>query len=366
MPENPRAAPAPEPVPAALLGARGVFVWQKALHVAGLDLPEKVRYTLCVLALYMNPNGTQGRPGYQRFVLARGGTERTLRRHLDQAIDAGWLMCVQRGGRAGDGSTRASVYMATFPAEVFARLGEILEPAWGDCEIPQPPADALPAAPAQPDTHGLPVETEPHPDTQGCPDEDSQPDNPRVSTGHSSASTGHAACPPTDHFHRPDTPTSQSTRARERQATRWLHGRYGLTDEEAAAVIETVRARSAEDVVDLVAYMESMTVTKDGAAKTDLLDIVEAVQLHSARTSLDAGQPDDPGDDRHLASLPTAYSQTAAEAIAAANPDQPAPRPAEIDEHGLPAIKARAEARAHLDAIAAASQARRIAKQAPA
>lgn len=363
MPESPRASQAPEPVPAALLGARGVFVWQKALHVAGTALPEKVRYTLCVLALYMNPNGTQGRPGYQRFVLARGGTERTLRRHLDQAIDAGWLLCVQRGGRAGDGSTRASVYMATFPAEVFARLGEVLTPAWGDCEIPQPEPDVPLAEPAQPDTHERPVEIEPHPDTQGCPDEDSQPDNPQVSTGQSSASTGHAACPPTDHSHRPDTPISQSTRARERQATRWLHNRYGLTDEEAATVIEAVRARAAEPVGSLIAYMESMTVTPDGAPSTDLLDIVEAVQIRSAPAPLEPGQPDD---DRHLTSLPTAYSQTAAEAIAAANPDQPTPRPAEIDEHGLPAIKARAALKTYLDEVAERSRARRIAKQAPA
>lgn len=354
MPESPRAAPAPEPVPAALLGARGVFAWQKALHVAGTDLPEPVRYTLCVLALYMNPNGTQGRPGYERFTLARGKSDRTIRTHLDKASEAGWVRCTRRGGRNGDGTTRASVYMATIPAEVFARLAEILEPAWGGDGQPQPETPGLPVE--------VPLETPPQPEGHALPVEDVSTGSSGVSTGNLEASTGNAALPPTDPFHRPDTPISQ-TRARERQATRWLHDRYGLTDEEAATVIEAVRARAADPVGSLVAYMESMTVTPDGAPSTDLLDIVEAVQLRSAPAPLEPGQPDD---DRHLTSLPTAYSQTAAEAIAAANPDQPAPRPTEIDEHGLPAIKARADLKAHLDEVAERSRARRIAKQAPA
>ncbi|MUN41438.1 hypothetical protein [Actinomadura litoris] len=362
MPESPRAAPAPEPVPAALLGARGVFIWQKALHIAGLDLPEKVRYTLCVLALYMNPDGTQGRPGYHRFVLARGGTERTLRRHLDQAIAGGWLMCVQRGGRNGDGTTRASVYIATFPAAVFARLAEILAPAWGDCELPEMAAEALPAEPSQADTQERPVETAPHPDTYECPDEDSQPDKTRTSTGHPDASTGHAACPPTDQVHRPDTPISQSTRARDRQGTRWLHERYGLTDEEAAAVIEVVRGRAGTRVVDLVKYMESMTVHPDGSPKTDLLDIVEAVQLHSTATTTAPDDDDDPYDDRTPTGPALPDSRSVAEALAAATPD----RQPEHDGPRPSVAQTIAAARKHLAQIAAESEAARLAKRPPA
>lgn len=201
MPTHPRADPAPEPVPAALLGDRGVFVWQKALHVAGTDLPEAVRYTLCVLALYMNPDGTQGRPGYGRFALARGKSDRTVRTHLDKASEAGWVRCVQRGGRAGDGTTRASVYEATIPAGVFARLAEVLEPAWGSDGPSQQETQGLPVdvpeETPQPEAQGLPVEDAPQAEAHGLPVEG-------VSTGSSGVSTGSSGLPPTDHVHRPD------------------------------------------------------------------------------------------------------------------------------------------------------------------
>lgn len=61
---------------------------------------------------------------------------------------------------------------------------------------------------------------------------------------------------------------SQSTRARE--ASRWLHDRYGLTDDEAQQVIDQVRARAAAPIAHLVPYM-------DGMADGDLADIADAV-----------------------------------------------------------------------------------------
>ncbi|WP_242892503.1 hypothetical protein [Actinomadura litoris] len=155
-----------------------------------------------------------------------------------------------------------------------------------------------------------------------------------------------------------------SRRARDRQGTRWLHQRYGLTDEEAAAVIETVRGRAGKPVGNLVSYMESMTIHPDGSPKTDLLDIVEAVQVHSTPTAPD----DDPYDDPTPTGPVLPDSRSVAEALAAATPDhQPAPDDEAEDEDGehvgpgTAAAKAIADAKKHLAKIAADSEAARLA-----
>lgn len=126
-----------------------------------------------------------------------------------------------------------------------------------------------------------------------------------------------------------------SQSAREREAVRHLSAEYRLTDQEALTVWNAAKARSPRAIDKPVPYLKSMTrdpVT--GAPKADLADIVEAVQLRSTPAPLEPGQPDD---DRHLTSLPTAYSQTAAEAIAAANPDhKPAPDPTHLHAVGTP------------------------------
>ncbi|MFV2172392.1 hypothetical protein ACFHW2_11580 [Actinomadura sp. LOL_016] len=67
-----------------------------------------------------------------------------------------------------------------------------------------------------------------------------------------------------------------SRSASEREATRWLHGQYGLTDSEAAAVIEVVRSRAATPIQRLVSYMAPMV------PEGTLADIVGAVQLRAA------------------------------------------------------------------------------------
>jgi len=267
-------SPSPSPIRASVLGDRGVFIWQKALHVAGTDLPETVRYSLIVLALYMNPDGTSGRPGYKRFILARGKSERTLRSHVDQAIAAGWLECVQRGGRNGDGTTRASVWVATFPPEVFFRLNDILMPAWGDSGLPQPATSGLPVE--------EPADTPSQPATPGLPVEDVSTGNLAASTGNRDASTGSPALPPTDHFHRADTPISQSVQRAEANAL--LYRLYGLTEDQAAAIIEEAHRRAAGPIRNLARYIQEM------ADQGDLTNLVEAVQ----RT---APQPFTVGDD---------------------------------------------------------------------
>lgn len=66
---------------------------------------------------------------------------------------------------------------------------------------------------------------------------------------------------------------SQSAGARE--ANRWLHQRYGLTDQESARVISEVHRRSAEPIKNLTRYLDRM-------AEGDLADIVAAVMDASA------------------------------------------------------------------------------------
>jgi hypothetical protein len=73
----------------------------------------------------------------------------------------------------------------------------------------------------------------------------------------------------------------QSVRAgaREHQAIRHLHARYGLTDDEADQVIAEVRARALAPITYLTAYLDGMT-------EGDLADIVKA--------AMDAGQLQEP------------------------------------------------------------------------
>jgi hypothetical protein len=78
-----------------------------------------------------------------------------------------------------------------------------------------------------------------------------------------------------------------SPRARAREATRWLHARYGLTDDEAAQVISEVQARARAPITHLIPYM-------DGMAEGDLADIVAAATDLGA--NLTAPPPDQPPD----------------------------------------------------------------------
>lgn len=63
---------------------------------------------------------------------------------------------------------------------------------------------------------------------------------------------------------------NQSARARAREARRWLHARYGLTDDEASQVLAVVERRAAAPIAHPIPYMEGM-------AEGDLADIVAAV-----------------------------------------------------------------------------------------
>lgn len=179
-------------------GKQGVYVWQKAMHVA-CDLPEPVRYSLGVLALYMDPDGTSGRPGFARFMLARRKADKTVRRHIEQAIAAGWLICDLRGGRDGQGVTRASSYSGALPLPVFEHLDDLLTPAWGRGPWSQEVTHERPEENSSTGHPGRPVEA-------GL-----QTPQPVISTPQpviSAASTGHPGRPTTSPSHRSSSPLS--------------------------------------------------------------------------------------------------------------------------------------------------------------
>jgi hypothetical protein len=87
---------------------------------------------------------------------------------------------------------------------------------------------------------------------------------------------------------------SQSAQARE--ATRWLHARYRLTDFEAAQVIEEARRRAPTPIRSLVRYLNGMAEDADGTDKGDLADIVAAVMGPPAA--------DAPADKPHIRAVP--------------------------------------------------------------
>ena len=339
----------------------GVFAWQRALHVAARDLPEPVRYTLTVLALFMDADGRNARPGLARLVAARGKSERTLRTHLEQAAAAGWLRLVQRGGRAGDGTVRASVYAAVFPAEVFERLDELLAPAWGDAAGPLPVEAQDGVSTGDP---GLPVEAGEGPISTGSallPVEDSSTGNSGlpvepISTGNLSASTGNAALPPTDPSHRRWKEGSIDQRAQERAAARWLRARYGAATSdrviaEVCAVAWDRAARAGEPVRNLVRYL-------DGWKEGDLVDVLiaaqaaEDAQQAAERASDSPAAPQGPGGPSGVSArasgrpavrqAASGAHRTVAEAIAAATLDhdhsQPRALPVVAPEPSLTAV----------------------------
>ncbi|SEG44636.1 hypothetical protein SAMN04489712_105262 [Thermomonospora echinospora] len=78
-----------------------------------------------------------------------------------------------------------------------------------------------------------------------------------------------------------------SPRARAREARRWLHRNYGLTDDEADAVITEAERRAPNPITHLVPYLAGM------ADRGDLADIVAAVQATTEPP--DTPDPTEPG-----------------------------------------------------------------------
>jgi hypothetical protein len=93
-----------------------LFTWRSA--IADSDLPATTRHCLLALSTYMNERGGSAFPGSTRLAHDTGLHIRTVKGCLTDAVRAGWLQLVERGGAPKDGPRRASVYRACVPAGV--------------------------------------------------------------------------------------------------------------------------------------------------------------------------------------------------------------------------------------------------------
>ncbi len=89
------------------------FKWERALRQSGL--PPSTRLVLLALASYMDTDGTRAFPSQLTLARDTGLSDRTVRGHLARAIAEGWLVCIARGHRRGDGTTRSNSYAAKIP-----------------------------------------------------------------------------------------------------------------------------------------------------------------------------------------------------------------------------------------------------------
>jgi hypothetical protein len=69
-----------------------------------------------MLGTHMSRDGSDARPSQATLAEETGYKERSVRQHLADAVDAGWLVLVSRGHRTGDGRSMASNYAASLPA----------------------------------------------------------------------------------------------------------------------------------------------------------------------------------------------------------------------------------------------------------
>lgn len=125
------------------------FIWERLLLGAGQLTPARC-HVLLVLAVYMSRDGGQARPGLDNLCAAAGRSRSVVLAHLRDAVAAGWLGQVVRGGRRG-AVGRASEYVATVPVAVWDRAEQILNgPPWrrpdGGGPSDQPDPDPSPGS----------------------------------------------------------------------------------------------------------------------------------------------------------------------------------------------------------------------------
>ena len=93
-------------------GLKPLFSWRSA--IADSDLPPTTRHVALALSLYMSERGDSAFPGAGRLTRDTGLSERAIRDHLGRLERAGWLLCIERGGRKGE-TKRANAYIANVP-----------------------------------------------------------------------------------------------------------------------------------------------------------------------------------------------------------------------------------------------------------
>lgn len=106
----------------------GRFEWERLMVSSSLPRPTKT--ILAMLAMFMSENGGDARPGRNAMEIVTGRGKSVVSEHLRVAIDAGYLIEVERGGFRGT-TTRASEYAAAVPKPVFDTREAILAaPPW--------------------------------------------------------------------------------------------------------------------------------------------------------------------------------------------------------------------------------------------
>jgi Helix-turn-helix domain len=80
----------------------------------GMNL-QAAGFVLAVLYSYSDPDGGNIRPGIKRLAADCCMDESSIRRHLKVLADRGLIRQESRGGRSGDGRTRASTYRLCVP-----------------------------------------------------------------------------------------------------------------------------------------------------------------------------------------------------------------------------------------------------------
>jgi Helix-turn-helix domain len=81
----------------------------------GVKLPAGAIHVLTILYSYSDPDGGSIHPGVTRLAGDCDMGESTVKRHLKLLRHEGFLVLDSRGGRSGDGRTRASTYRLAIP-----------------------------------------------------------------------------------------------------------------------------------------------------------------------------------------------------------------------------------------------------------
>lgn len=90
-----------------------LFTWRSA--IADSDLPPTTRHVLLTLSCYMNERGGSAYPGSARIAHDSGLHRDTVKDHLAQATDKGWIRVLQQGGSISGGKRLATEYVASVP-----------------------------------------------------------------------------------------------------------------------------------------------------------------------------------------------------------------------------------------------------------
>lgn len=144
--------------PIEIIEAKGAdaarFPWTRAFR--GAKIPMNAKAVGLVVASYGNADGSSNHPGLARLARDFDVDEKTIRRHLETLVRAGWMRRTH-DGRAGVSRKEADDYQLTIPQT-------LPKPAAGDDEPPEEPPDWYDGEPDPGDDQWTNLSTSPDPD----------------------------------------------------------------------------------------------------------------------------------------------------------------------------------------------------------